>query len=121
ATLRELRRDVEVAAVKIGMLGSAKVVKAVAEFLGNEKLPNVVLDPILKSSSGVALVDAVGAQLMIERLLPLASIVTPNVEEASALTGLAVTNPEQMSDSAVKLHHLERRTADVTGGHLKKS
>src|SRR5437870_6281681 len=73
ATLRELTRDVEVAAVKIGMLGSAKVVKAVAEFLGNEKLPNVVLDPILKSSSGVALVDAVGAQLMIERLLPLRS------------------------------------------------
>ncbi|HKN31881.1 MAG TPA: bifunctional hydroxymethylpyrimidine kinase/phosphomethylpyrimidine kinase [Terriglobales bacterium] len=121
ATLRELTRDVEVAAVKIGMLGSAKVVKAVAEFLGNEKLPNVVLDPILKSSSGVALVDAVGAQLMIERLLPLASIVTPNVEEASALTGLAVTNPEQMRDSAVKLHQMGAQNVVVTGGHLEKA
>ena len=120
-TLRELTRDVEIGAVKIGMLGSAKVAKAVAEFLEKEKLPNIVLDPILKSSSGVALVDAAGAKLMMERLLPLASIVTPNLDEASALTGLAVTNPEQMKEAAAKLHQMGAQNVVVTGGHLEKA
>ena len=69
-TLEELASDVPIAAVHIGMLGSAKVVRAVAEFLGwrsgksPSKLPNVVLDPILKSSSGADLLDAAGTRLL---------------------------------------------------------
>ena len=103
-TLAELASDVEIAAVHIGMLGSAKVVRAVAEFLQGQKLANVVLDPILKSTSGADLVDAAGARLLTDKLVPLATVLTPNVDEASALTGLAVTNPEQMRLSAHKLH-----------------
>src|SRR5579862_3055082 len=68
-TLQELTSDIEIAAVHIGMLGSAKVVKTVAEFLAKKKLPNIVLDPILKSSSGAALVDSVGAKLLLEKLV----------------------------------------------------
>jgi len=120
-TLGELTRDLEIAAVKIGMLGSAKAVKAIVEFLGKETVPNVVLDPILKSSSGVRLVDAAGARLMIERLMPLASIVTPNVDEATVLTGLAVTNPEQMKEAAAKLHAMGAQNVVITGGHLGKA
>src|SRR6266404_1865804 len=67
-TLQELASDMAIAAVHIGMLGSAKVVKAVAEFLGQrsgkDKLANVVLDPILKSSSGADLLDAPGTKLL---------------------------------------------------------
>src|SRR5947209_401531 len=91
ATLRELTRDVEVAAVKIGMLGSAKVVKAVAEFLGNEKLPNVVLDPILKSSYWVVLVVAGGAQLMFVRLFTLSTYVSLSDDDATTSTDLEVS------------------------------
>jgi hydroxymethylpyrimidine/phosphomethylpyrimidine kinase len=120
-TLKELASDVEIAAVHIGMLGSGKVVRAVADFLAKEKLPNVVLDPILKSSSGSNLVDAVGARLLIQKLLPLATVVTPNVDEASALTGLAVTNPEQMREAATKLHAMGAEAVVVTGGHLDKA
>jgi hydroxymethylpyrimidine/phosphomethylpyrimidine kinase len=120
-TLRELTSDIEVAAVHIGMLGSAKVVKTVAEFLAKEKLPNIVLDPILKSSSGAALVDSVGAKLLLEKLVPLATVVTPNVDEASALSGLAVTNPDQMRAAATKLHSLGASAVVVTGGHLDKA
>jgi hydroxymethylpyrimidine/phosphomethylpyrimidine kinase len=120
-TLKELAADVEIAAVHIGMLGSGKVVRAVAEFLVKEKLPNVVLDPILKSSSGKELLDPSGARLLMERLLPLASVVTPNVDEASALTGLAVTNPEQMRAAATKLHAMGAVAVVVTGGHLEKA
>jgi hydroxymethylpyrimidine/phosphomethylpyrimidine kinase len=120
-TLRELAADVEVAAVHIGMLGSGKVVRAVSAFLETEKLPNIVLDPILKSSSGANLVDAAGARLLSDILLPLADVVTPNVDEAAALTGIAVTNPDQMRAAAHKLHGMGSRNVVVTGGHLDKA
>jgi hydroxymethylpyrimidine/phosphomethylpyrimidine kinase len=120
-TLTELASDVEIAAVHIGMLGSGKVARAVAEFLAEHKLPNVVLDPILKSSSGADLLDAAGVRLLIEKLLPLATVVTPNVDEASALTGLTVTDPEQMRAAARKLHEMGAPAVVVTGGHLEKA
>jgi hydroxymethylpyrimidine/phosphomethylpyrimidine kinase len=120
-TLKELASDVEIAAVHIGMLGSGRVVRAVADFLAKQKFPEVVLDPILKSSSGANLVDAAGARVLVERLIPLATVVTPNVDEASALTGLAVTNPEQMRAAAAKLHAMGAAAVVVTGGHLEKA
>ncbi len=120
-TLRELISDIEISAVHIGMLGSAKVVKVVAEFLATEKLPNIVLDPILKSTSGAELVDSVGARLLLEKLVPLSTVVTPNLDEASALSGLAVANPDQMRAAAAKLHALGAAAVVVTGGHLDKA
>jgi hydroxymethylpyrimidine/phosphomethylpyrimidine kinase len=120
-TLAELASDVEIAAVHIGMLGSGKVVRAIADFLALQKLPNIVLDPILKSSSGADLLDAVGARLLTEELIPLATVVTPNVDEASALTGLPVTDPERMRAAARKLHEMGAPAVVVTGGHLEKA
>jgi hydroxymethylpyrimidine/phosphomethylpyrimidine kinase len=120
-TLEELTSDVAMAAVHIGMLGSGKIVRAVAEFLTKEKPQNVVLDPILKSSSGADLVDRTGARLLIEKLLPLATVVTPNVDEASALTGLAVTSPEQMRAAATKLQAMGAEAVVITGGDLEKA
>lgn len=120
-TLQELAGDVEIAAVHIGMLGSAKVAQAVSSFLEAHKLPNIVLDPILKSSSGVSLLDESGIQWLRERLLPLASIITPNIDEAAALTGLEVTDPEQMRLAADLLHAMGATGVVVTGGHLDKA
>jgi hydroxymethylpyrimidine/phosphomethylpyrimidine kinase len=120
-TLAELASDLEIAAVHIGMLGSGKVARTVADFLVAHKLPNVVLDPILKSSSGADLLDAAGLRLLIEKLVPLAAVVTPNIDEASVLTGLAVTDPEQMRAVARKLHDMGASAVVVTGGHLEKA
>jgi hydroxymethylpyrimidine/phosphomethylpyrimidine kinase len=120
-TLAELAGDLEIAAVHIGMLGSEKVVEVVADFLAIRKLPNIVLDPILKSSSGAELLDAAGARLLLEKLLPLATILTPNVDEASGLTGLAVTDPEQMRAAARQLHEMGAAAVVITGGHLDKA
>src|SRR5271170_4809598 len=120
-TLAELASDVEIAAVHVGMLGSGKVVRAVADFLEQQKLPGIVLDPILKSSSGADLLDAAGARLLTEKLIPLATVLTPNVDEASALTGLPVTDPEQMRAAARKLHEMGASAVVVTGGHLEKA
>jgi len=127
-TLEELAADLDLAAVHIGMLGSAQVVKAVADFLsstassaGKSRLPNIVLDPILKSSSGSDLLDAAGTRLLIERLIPLSDVVTPNVDEAAVLTGLQVTDLDEMKAAAAKLHKVGAAAVVITGGHLEKA
>ena len=125
-TLQELVSDLAIAAVHIGMLGNEQVVAVVADFLGQASpgkvhLPHVVLDPILKSSSGADLLDAAGTRLLIERLIPLAELVTPNLDEAGALTGMAVTNLDQMGEAAAHLHSLGAANVVVTGGHLEKA
>jgi len=125
-TLQELVSDFAVEAIHIGMLGNERVVAVVADFLGQAftgtaRLPHVVLDPILKSSSGADLLDAAGTRLLIERLVPLAELVTPNLDEASVLTGMAVTNLDQMRAAAARLHSLGAANVVITGGHLEKA
>src|SRR5450759_1875835 len=120
-TLQELVSDLAMAAVHIGMMGNAQMVAVVADFLGQARLPHVVLDPVLKSSSGADLLDAAGTRLLIERLIPLAELVTPNLDEASVLTGMAVTNLDQMREAAARLHSLGAANVVVTGGHLEKA
>jgi hydroxymethylpyrimidine/phosphomethylpyrimidine kinase len=133
-TLEELDADLDIAAVHIGMLGSAKVVKAVADFLeaaektGNAsskrrraRLSNVILDPILKSSSGADLLDSAGTRLLIERLIPLADVITPNTDEASVLTGFRVNDLDTMREAAAKLHKMGASAVVITGGDLEKA
>jgi len=120
-TLQELAADVKIAAVHIGMLGSGKVARAVGEFLSQKRLPNIVLDPILQSSSGASLLDTAGRKLLSGQLLPLATVVTPNVDEAAALSGMPVSNLEQMRAAAVRLHEMGAESVVITGGHLDKA
>jgi hydroxymethylpyrimidine/phosphomethylpyrimidine kinase len=125
-TLQELVSDLAVDAVHIGMLGHAQVVEVVADFLeqtspGRAGLPHVVLDPILKSSSGADLLDVAGTRVLIDKLIPLAEVVTPNLDEASVLTGSAVTNLDEMREAAARLHALGAPNVVITGGHLEKA
>ncbi len=130
-TLEELDADLQIAAVRIGMLGSGKVVKAVADFLqrrntgdsgsGRARLPNIVLDPILRSSSGAELLDKAGLNLLVERLIPLADVITPNVDEAAVLTGFKVKDLEEMKAVSARLHEMGASTVVITGGHLEKA
>lgn len=130
-TLEELASDIDIGAVHIGMLGSAKVARAVADFLssphgrsgepGGGRLPNIVLDPILKSSSGADLVDSAGAKVLIERLIPLADVVTPNVDEAAAITGIKVRDDDDMKAASARLHEMGAPAVVITGGHLDKA
>ncbi len=117
-TLENLASDFEMAVVHIGMLGNGDVAEAVAGFLTGRNPPNIVLDPILRSSSGAELLDQAGVKVLREKLMPLATVVTPNVEEAAALSGLEVGNPEQMRAAADRLHSQGARAVVVTGGHL---
>jgi hydroxymethylpyrimidine/phosphomethylpyrimidine kinase len=117
-TLEQLMEDLKIAALKIGMLGSAEAAKAVSAFLKRYSLPHVVLDPILRSSSGAELISRDGLQVLKERILGRASVITPNIDEAAALTGLSVTTMDEMEIAATRLHDMGARNVIITGGHL---
>jgi len=120
-TLEELAGDIEISAVHVGMLGSGQIAICVADFLGGANLPYLVLDPILESSSGASLLDESGIDVMKKRLLPLATVVTPNVDEATALTGVEVLDLEGMERAARRLHEMGAGAVVVTGGHLEQA
>lgn len=117
-TLNELAGDFEIAAVKIGMLGSADAAKAVAAFLKRHCFKTIVLDPVLVSSSGARLLSRDGARVLKEKLLKLAQVITPNIDEAAALCGLHVRDAADMPAAAGRLHKLGARNVIITGGHL---
>ncbi len=125
-TLAALAADVPLAAVRVGMLGSGAVAAEVAAFLERQRLPNIVLDPVLRSSSGTALLDEAGLKVLRERLLPICAVVTPNLAEAAELAGMAPL-PEGLDweqaqawvrEMAIRLHSLVAPAAVITGGHL---
>ncbi len=118
-TLSELAQDVSFAAVHIGMLGSAEAAETAAGFLTTYRPPNVVLDPVLNSTSGATLLEPDGMSVLIKRLLPLASVITPNLVEASIITGLPVTDRNQMLLAADQLHRMGAQAVVITGGHLE--
>ena len=118
--LTMLLADIGADAIKIGMLGSAEMVRVVALTL-EVSAPGVpiVLDPVLASSSGTALLEPEGLEALRTILLPMASIVTPNLAEAAALTGRDVTTLEDMKAAAEALVARGCGAALVTGGHLE--
>ena len=108
-------------AVKIGMLSSAPIIAAVAEGLAAHPHGPVVLDPVMIATSGDALLRPEASQAIVERLFPVAMVVTPNLHEAGALAGMSVTTEKEMEEAARRILALGARTVLVKGGHLKDS
>jgi hydroxymethylpyrimidine/phosphomethylpyrimidine kinase len=113
--VRAVAEDIGVDAVKIGMLGTAEIVAAVREALGllAPGTP-VVLDPVMVSESGAVLLDEPARAAIVEQLLPLATVITPNVPEARVLAGAPEAGAEEL---ARRVHALGPRVVVVTGGH----
>jgi len=118
-TLEALMEDLPPAAVKIGMLGSAEDAGVVADFLGAHQPPNVVLDPIMRSSSGAELLDPAAREVLSRKLLGLAEVITPNLAEASLLTGMEVTDQASAEAACRMLSEMGARNIVVTGGHFE--
>ena len=118
AQLSALLEDTQPDAVKIGMLGGAGQVQAVADVLRRFRPANIVLDPVLASSAGVPLLDAAGRQLLLAELMPLCDLVTPNLSEAALLTQRPVSNKETMHAAGEALLAAGARAVLVKGGHL---
>ncbi len=128
-TMGTLANDLEIAAVRVGMLGSAAVATTLATTLTALELRNIVLDPVLRSSSGAVLLDESGLQVLKKELLPLADVITPNVEEAAVLSGLEAAPIHApwaeivlwLRTAADRLRSLGSRAVIVTGGHLPQA
>jgi hydroxymethylpyrimidine/phosphomethylpyrimidine kinase len=115
AQVRSVAEDIGVDAVKIGMLGTAETIGAVREALGMVGEAPVVLDPVMVAESGAVLLDEDARSALVERLLPLARVATPNIPEAAALTGLGEDAGQE--DLARAVRELGPDAVVVTGGH----
>jgi hydroxymethylpyrimidine/phosphomethylpyrimidine kinase len=115
AQVRAVAEDIGVDAVKIGMLGTAATVDAVSEALSLVDGAPVVIDPVMVAESGATLLDEEARRALIERLLPLAAVVTPNIPEARELTGAGARDSQE--DLAREVLALGPGAVVVTGGH----
>jgi hydroxymethylpyrimidine kinase/phosphomethylpyrimidine kinase len=111
--------DIPPGAVKTGMLGTAAVVDVVAQRIRRFPQTPVVVDPVMVSSSGTHLLEHAGEESLKRGLLPLAMLVTPNLLEASVLTGIEVRDLDGMEEAARRLHRMGARHVLVKGGHLE--
>ena len=110
--------DLKPAACKTGMLATRDLVHTVADALRAHGLVQYVLDPVMVATSGDQLLDDDAVDTVLRELLPLAALVTPNLDEASILTGFAVTDVDAMERAACALVDAGARAALVKGGHL---
>jgi hydroxymethylpyrimidine/phosphomethylpyrimidine kinase len=117
AQARAVLCDMHVDAVKTGALGSAEIVRAVARLQREYGFP-LVVDPVMLATHGAALLAASAREALLEELLPCATLVTPNLAEAAALTGLAVYDLATMLVAARALHDRTHASVLVKGGHL---
>ncbi|MCW7074863.1 MAG: bifunctional hydroxymethylpyrimidine kinase/phosphomethylpyrimidine kinase [Candidatus Methanospirare jalkutatii] len=118
AQLRAVLAEGEVAFAKVGMLFSAEIVKVVADFFSSHGI-KFVLDPVLRAGSGVSLLKQDAFEALVERLLPLSAVVTPNVSEAEAISGVKIETVEDAREAAVRIAEKGARAVVVKGGHLR--
>lgn len=110
--------DIGVDAVKIGMLGRTEVIHAVADMVAGLSIP-IIVDPVMVATSGARLLEDEAVAALIARLLPLATVLTPNIPEAETLTGMPIRTEADMLVAADIIKNLTSASLVMKGGHLK--
>lgn len=110
--------DYEIAAVKTGMLPTREVIEEVAAIIAERGLKNIVVDPVVRSTSGFDLIDNAALRALIEKLFPLADVITPNIPEAERISGVAIETESDIRDAAGVMRDLGARNVLIKGGHL---
>ena len=110
--------DIRPQAVKIGMINDVKIVEVIAGALQKFRPRFVVFDPVMVSTSGCKLIEDEAIEALTTRLMPLATLITPNLSEAQVLTGIRVNGQESMQAAAHELLKLGSRAVLIKGGHL---
>tara|TARA_B100002003_G_scaffold244346_1_gene270239 strand:- start:588 stop:1400 length:813 start_codon:yes stop_codon:yes gene_type:complete len=111
--------DIGVDAVKIGMLHNTSIIKCVHRILKKYNLKNVVLDPVMIAKGGTKLISNSSIKHLIKLLLPLCTLITPNIPEAEILTGYSITSKEDMIKAAKKILNMGSKNVLLKGGHLQ--
>lgn len=112
--------DIEIHAVKIGMVSSIELIQAIAKALKAVKPPAIVLDPVMISKSGYRLLNQGAQDALTQYLFPLAEVVTPNIYEAEALIGKKIAGVDDMKSAAIDILKLGSNKVVVKGGHLEE-
>ena len=118
AQLEAVLDDLPVGAAKTGMLSVPATIEAVASVLGGRRLPFLVVDPVMVATSGDSLLRDDAVDVIVARLFPLATLITPNVPEAQRLTGMEITTVGDMREAAEALVRRGARGVLITGGHM---
>ncbi len=113
--------DIYPDAVKIGMVADKALIKAIAEALKKHKAKNIVLDPVMVSTSGSRLIEEDASSCLINVLMPLADIITPNLAEAEVLSGIAITDREEAEKAAEIIGENFKGAVLIKGGHSASS
>ncbi len=116
--IKAVAEDIGVDAVKTGMLFNAEIIEVVAEAIKNLSLPHLVVDPVMVSKSGRLLLETNAIRTLKEKIFPLAQVVTPNLNEASVLSGMPVNTIEEMKESAHIIYQMGPKFVLMKGGHL---
>ena len=121
AQILPMVEEFRIAAIKTGMLPTPGVVLEVAHLIRERNLPAPVIDPVLQSTSGYELMEADAIDVLIDELVPLARLITPNIPEAEKLTDLSIENEAGMRAAACKLREMGARAVLIKGGHLYRT
>lgn len=110
--------DIYPDAVKIGMVSNKEIISVIADKLMEYKAENIVLDPVMVATSGSRLFKDDAIEMLINKLMPLSSIITPNIHEAEVLCGFEIKSKEDMLKAAVKISENYKGSILIKGGHL---
>jgi hydroxymethylpyrimidine/phosphomethylpyrimidine kinase len=116
--LTSLFDDFNIAAIKTGMLPTGEVIAEVAGQIAARAIPYLIVDPVVRSTSGYDLIDDQALKVLIEKLFPLATVVTPNAVEAQRITGIAIKDAHSMTHAAKKMLALGAKAVVIKGGDL---
>lgn len=111
--------DFEIAAMKTGMLPTSEIIEEVANLIGKNGVNNVVIDPVVRSTSGFDLIDDRALSAVIEKLFSLAAIVTPNLPEAERITGLSISSDDDIRAAARLMRSKGAKAVLIKGGHFE--
>jgi hydroxymethylpyrimidine kinase/phosphomethylpyrimidine kinase len=110
--------DLTVSAVKTGMLPTHDVIEETARLVRDNGLSNLVVDPVVRSTSGYDLIDNAALRSLIELLFPLADVITPNIPETERISGVAIESPEDVSSAARLMRQMGAKNVLIKGGHF---
>ena len=120
AQIDSVLSDITPDAIKLGMLSSADIMRSVAKMLKKYNCTNIILDPVMVATTGGRLMDESALEVYTKELFNLASVVTLNLPEASALSGMEINNMDDMKAAAIKISNYGCKSVLIKGGHLRE-
>ncbi|HEY8561992.1 MAG TPA: hydroxymethylpyrimidine/phosphomethylpyrimidine kinase [Pyrinomonadaceae bacterium] len=118
AQIAPILDDMEIAALKTGMLPTGEIIEEVARIVAAHDLPNFVVDPVVRSTSGFDLIDDAALKVLIEKLFPLSTVVTPNIPEAERIARMKIESPGDIRKAAKIMQSAGAKNVLIKGGHL---